>query len=150
MAGDVDQTGASLLPLNHDSCHPDVVALREQRVTGDWHEVHLQSRVHHEYSASPAGGLHSPLDGSLCISMQMERAQPRHSSLLARVGGAFVYDLHIEDKKAHGWLLPHIGSAHGGPEHTQLRRRIQRAAILCWRLTKRIKKPAKRIKGTPK
>ena len=35
-------------------------------------------------------------------------------------------------------------------KHTRLRRRMQGAAILCWRLTKRIKKPAKRIKDTPK
>jgi len=35
-------------------------------------------------------------------------------------------------------------------KHTRPRRQMQGAAILCWRLTKRIKKPAKRIKDTPK
>ena len=67
--------GASLLPLNHDSRDPDVIALCEQRVNGREHEVHLQSRVHHEYSASPAGGLHSPLDGSLGYGKNTQRKQ---------------------------------------------------------------------------
>ena len=76
--------------------------------------------------------------------------ESRKNSALLGAGGMCVGAAAAPLKKQEKWGASRRPERDSRRKHTRPRRQMQGAAILCWRLTKRIKKPAKRIKDTPK